>query len=203
MARLSAQATPIPETPPLHGTLTLAELGSVLTAGDLHDALWEWIFTVYRHRGHSGLRDPANPFLKSSPADIFERYLLHGGEVSFPTDPWRMVDFLSTKSRLLQDYGLNIDRRIYNSEALQELRSLVQRGAGARPRPLTVHYDRWDISRVYVRHPVERTWMMIPRVDPQQLAMPPCTELLHHAALAQTLRDCTFNGVTPTQGRYR
>lgn len=167
----------------------LAELGSVLTAGDLHDALWDWIFTVYRHREHSGLRDPANPLLKSSPADIFERYLQHGGEVGFPTDPWRMIDFLSTKSRLLQDYGLNIDRRIYNSEALQELRSLLQRGAGAKPRPLTVHYDRWDISRVYVRHPVERTWMMIPRVGPHQLAMPPCTELLHHAALAQTLRQ--------------
>lgn len=166
----------------------LAELGSVLTAGDLHDALWTWVLTVYRHRPHAGLFDPANPGLESSPADIYERYLTHGGAISFPTDPWRMLDFLSNKTLLLQDYGLNLHYRHYNSDALQDLRCTIQRGPGARAVKLTVFYDRSDISRVYLKHPVDQTWMMIPRTDPDRLTMPPCTEILHHAAVVQALR---------------
>jgi hypothetical protein len=166
-----------------------AEKRAVLTVGDLHDALWEYILTIYDHRTHSGLVDPDNPRVAATPAAIFERYMEIGGWIELPDDPLRLVDFLSVQQCRLQDYGINLHRRIYNSPELIELRGMTQRGTGRQPISLNVHYDRWDVSRIYVRHPTTNRWLCIPRWDPDGLAVPPHSELLSHAAIYSHDRD--------------
>jgi transposase InsO family protein len=163
------------------------EAAAVLTVGDLHDALWEYVLTIYHHRKHEGLRDPANPVLKTTPASAFERYIENNGDLHISRDPWRLTAFLSTAECSLQDYGINIGRRVYNSSELLALRGRFQQGRGRSPAKVTAHYDRWDVSKVYLRHPEDKAWLMVPRWNPEGLTLAPYSEALTSAAIAEHL----------------
>ncbi|WP_454227104.1 hypothetical protein [Propioniciclava flava] len=104
--------------------------------GDLHDALWSAFLGVYNNTEHHGLTDPLNPALRATPNQILENYLTVVGEVPVPTDPWRVIDFLSSEPRRLEDYGINLHGLVYQSDELMDLRQFVQPGLGS---PRTPH----------------------------------------------------------------
>lgn len=168
-----------------------------LTVGDLHDALWSFFLTTYNHTEHAGLRDPLNPALRPTPHQILENYLSVMGTIALPTDPWRATDFLSSEPRRLEDYGINLNRLVYQSDELMDLQTIVQAGIGRTGHLLDVRYDRYDLSRVFVQHPQTRHWLTVPLAGGAGQTIAPFGELLLHAAIDAT--DAGRRGLTQTQ----
>lgn len=149
---------------------------AMLTAADLHDALWEYILTIYHHSPHQGLADLHRSDRALTPAGVYTTSLQSGGWIEVPKDPYRGILAMSTARCLVQEYGLNVEGRRYNSEALHQLRSTLQRGVGTPARRLTVYYDRNDVSRVYARHPASGDWLCIHRAG-AEASLPPCSDM--------------------------
>lgn len=161
---------------------------ATLTAQDLRDALWDYVLEIYHWREHQGLADLHNSQTSLCPAGVFEAYLESGGEVTIPTDPYRLIQLLSSKKCLVQPYGININGRVYNNATLISLRQHLARGVGTAATPLLVFYDRWDVSRVYTRHPVNGEWLCIPRVGESPEARMPCSDAFDTAIRKQLIR---------------
>ncbi|WP_354588560.1 Mu transposase C-terminal domain-containing protein [Janibacter sp. UYMM211] len=161
---------------------------AALTAQDLRDALWDYILEIYHwqeHRGLTALHDSATPLC---PAGVFEAYLESGGEVTVPTDPYRLIQLLSSKSCTVNAYGVNIEGRVYNNATLVALRTHLARGVSGPARRLLVFYDRWDVSRVYTRHPITGEWLCIPRAGDTTDAQMPCSDMFDKAIRTQVIR---------------
>lgn len=168
---------------------------AVLTCADLQDMLWTWILTVYHNRPHQGLRDSRNPRLSASPNMVFDRHLLSGGHIEVSNDPYAPIQFLSDVRRKIGPSGIELHNRLFNSEALIEMRNRTQRGVGAKALEVTVYFDRWDLTRVYVRDQFDPTkWLCVPRQG-QTLARQPFSEGIHRYAIDDDLR-----GVKPITG---
>lgn len=163
------------------------EAEAALTCSDLQDMLWTWILTVHHDTPHSGLRDPAHPAIHVSPNMMFDRFVAVGGHIDVALDPFSVIGFLSAEQRDLQDDGLHIHNRTYVNDELLALRPSVQRGVAAAGRPLTVHFDRWDLSRVYVRHPFDNHWLCVPMATPAGTAIAPFSEALTRHAISTHL----------------
>lgn len=161
---------------------------ATLTAQDLRDALWEYVLEIYHWREHHGLTNLHNSETPLCPAGVFEAYLEAGGEVTLPMDPYRLIQLLSSKKCLVQPYGININGRVYNNATLVSLRQHLARGVGTPATPLLVFYDRWDVSRVYTRHPVTGEWLCIPRAGESPQARMPCSDAFDTAIRKQLIR---------------
>jgi hypothetical protein len=91
--------------------------------------------------------------------------------------------------RLLSPEGIRLHKVTYNSSELQQLRSVVMRGIGPRPVPLTIFYDRFDTTRIFLIHPVERHWMMVPRAIDRNGSVAPMSSLVRTHALRDMDQD--------------
>ena len=160
-----------------------------LTAHDLRDALWEYVLEIYHWREHDGLAALHDSETPLCPAGVFEAYLEAGGEVTVPKDPYRLIQLLTSKKCIVHPYGINIEGRVYNNASLVALRPRMARGVGTPAKPLLVFYDRWDVSRVYTRHPLTHEWMCIPRAGETREARMPCSDLFDKAIRKQLIRD--------------
>ncbi|WP_340537872.1 Mu transposase C-terminal domain-containing protein [Nocardioides sp. GXZ039] len=165
------------------------ELDAVLTPRDLADALWEYILGTYHHRVHKGLTRDLCSDVPLTPAGVYQTYLENGGWLTAPTDPYQFVKLMSSTTRLLQDYGITIDKNIYNSADLLALRPYVQRGLGKPAIPLTCFYDRYDITQIYLRHPANGRWISVPIVDRSRGTQAPYSEVV-----SQHLRETVLAG---------
>ena len=174
-----------------------AHRGAQLSVGDLHDALWSYFLGIYNKAEHGGLRDPRNPRLRSTPNQTLEEYLLTVGEVRLPTDPWRAIDFLSSEARLLQDYGVNLNGLVYQSDELMDLATFVQPGIASQGHLIEVRYDRYDLSRVFVQHPASLHWLTVPLRTPGGNTVAPFSEALLQAAIQRT--EAGERGLSPTE----
>lgn len=166
-----------------------AEQAALLSRSDLEDALWESIITIYHQRPHAGLLDPSGRPAQLSPVGVLEAYLSAGGALRVPDDPYRFLEFLPSVEVKLQDYGINLNRRVYNSAGLLECRQHLQRGVGAQSISLRIHYDPYDVSVIFVRHPLHRHWMAIPRAHSDGDSVAPYSQLVQSTLLAQQ-GDC-------------
>lgn len=169
------------------------ESRALLTVGDLQDAIWSYVLTIYHHRPHKELASPLHTRQKSTPAEAYQQYLDHGGWIPIATRWDRMISFLPREQRRVQEYGINFRNHIYNSAELVEIRQHVQRGVGTKAIPLTVYYDPYDVTRVFVRHPLIQKWLRIPMWDPMGLAMPPYSDVLTNVALERAMDSDTHH----------
>lgn len=161
------------------------EQRALLTAQDLHDALWEYVLTVYRWRPHRGLTESLESPVPLSPGEVFQNYVDHGGLIQVPDDPFRMITFLSSADCSVQPYGIRVEKRIYNSPELHQIRAYFQAGIGASRRKLTVFYDRFVTSHIYARNPATGSWLCIPRAGSSVTIERPWSELIGRHLLHQ------------------
>ncbi|MFJ6438456.1 transposase [Streptomyces sp. NPDC091416] len=127
---------------------------------ELEAIIREWAAVVYHCRPHVGLVDPGVPGLRLSPAAMFEHGMARAGYIEVPRDPNLAFEFLPTKWRTVQHYGVEIDRRRYRGAGLPDpgIRSPFDgpvRGAW----PFQVDPD--DITRIYFRNPATRSWHVL------------------------------------------
>lgn len=145
-----------------HACLTLKELERYLAT---------FIVDVYHQRVHSGINMP--------PAAKFEQGMGHVGKgrlkhhVRMPDDEQSfLISFLPSMTRTVQRYGVRIDNITYYSDILSQM---LEEGD---KRKFEIRRDPRDISKVFLWHPEDRQYYVLPYRD---ISQPPMTiwELKH------------------------
>ncbi|MFJ8307703.1 MULTISPECIES: Mu transposase C-terminal domain-containing protein [unclassified Streptomyces] len=125
---------------------------------DLQDLLDEWIVAGWQMRPHEGLRHPLTPDRPLSPNEAYAAMVAAAGYVPVTPTGEDYIEMLPALWRGINDYGVQIDYRTYNSSALAPYR---RRGSGvaAQRGAWEVHYDPYDLTRVWVRDHHKGGWI--------------------------------------------
>jgi transposase InsO family protein len=118
---------------------------------ELEAIIREWTATVYHCRPHSGLVDPGLAGMRMSPAAMFEHGLARAGYIEAPRDPHLGYEFLATRWRTIQHYGVEIDSRRYSGPILKDYgdKTSPYRRSGRNEWPFQVDPD--DVTRIFFR----------------------------------------------------
>jgi hypothetical protein len=140
---------------------------------ELETIIREWVATVYHCRPHADLVDPGLPKLRMSPAAMFQHGMERAGYIEVPRDPHLGYEFLATRWRTIQHYGVEIDSRRYSGQVLKEYGGKISpyrragKRAGKNEWPFQVDPD--DITRIYFRdnegHWHTLTWEHAPSLE--------------------------------------
>ena len=125
---------------------------AVWTIHQLRELLQEWI-VHWQNQPHDGLRDPLMPGKALSPNEKYAALVAAAGHVPIALSPDEYIELLPRHWRTINSYGIRINHRTYDSTELNPFRRRPS-GMGPDGRSWEVHYDPYDISRVWVRnHP--------------------------------------------------
>lgn len=136
---------------------------AALTLDQAQDLLDEWVATEWQRRPNYGLRTEwGNPRL--SPNAMYNHFVAFTGELRLPLTADTYIELLPAKRVAVHRYGINHDRRIYDSPSLDNLR---QRRA---PDPAgggkwEIHYNPRNIFHVWLRGPdgwIQAEWNHAP-----------------------------------------
>lgn len=125
-----------------------------LALSQLQELLEDWIAIEWQNRPHDGLIDPMLPGRSLTPNEMFRAYRRVAPEIHVPFGLTEFIGFLPAKTRTLQDYGINHERRVYQSDRLTDLRAAGAGGEGA-TRPCVIRYDPHNSMYVWVEHGAE------------------------------------------------
>jgi putative transposase len=125
----------------------------------LQDLLDEWLIAKWQNRPHDGLRDPLTPGQCATPNEKYAALVEVAGCVPVALSGEDYVELLPAVWRAINAYGVKINHRVYDDEALGELRRQPS-GVSARKDLWEVHYDPYDVSRVWVRNHRDGGWII-------------------------------------------
>ena len=129
---------------------------------ELQELLDEWIVAAWQNRPHDGLRDPAHPGTMFSPNEKYAALVETAGYVPVVAalSAADYVELLPATWRAINAYGVKISYRTYDDQALNPLR---HQRSGVRDRKdlWEVHYDPYDVSRVWVRDHWRGGWITL------------------------------------------
>jgi hypothetical protein len=125
---------------------------------ELESILREWVATVYHHRKHESLFDPALPAARMSPAQMYCHGIARAGHIEVPRDPQLAYEFLRVEPRTIQAKGVTRNKLLYKGDVLTKLSQMTSPYEGKFKNKWPIHVDPDDISRVYIRHPKTREW---------------------------------------------
>ena len=151
---------------------------------ELETIIAEWIAVVYHHRPLRGLVDPHVPGLELSPAMMFEHGVARAGYIEVPRDPDLGYEFLKVEYVPIHHYGVELNGCRYNGDGLDDFRETTSPYLGAARGRWPIHFDTDDISRVYFRHPDERSWHALDWEHRPMLDVPFSLEALEFARRA-------------------
>ncbi|MET8680705.1 transposase [Streptomyces sp. NPDC004647] len=151
------QALPGYKGPDIHSRGECPEDDAFFFLDELEAIIREWTATVYHRRPHSSLVDPGTPGLRMSPTAMFEHGMARAGYIEVPRDPNLAFEFLHTKWRTIQHYGVEIDRRRYSGPGIKEASSIKSPYDSPVKNGWPLQVDPDDITRIYFRDP-DRCW---------------------------------------------
>jgi transposase InsO family protein len=137
------------------------------TVGQLQDLLDEWLIAGWQHRPHDSLRDPFAPRKPLSPNDMYASLVASAGYLPLTLAAEDYLELLPIAWRTINDYGIRIDHRIYDSPDLGPWRR-QHSGIAAKRGLWEVHYDPYDLSHVFVRTTegwITVAWTHLPMVS--------------------------------------
>ncbi|MEU9452887.1 helix-turn-helix domain-containing protein [Streptomyces sp. NPDC048277] len=151
------QVLPGYKGPDIHSRGESPEDDAFFFLDELEAMIREWTAAVYHCRPHSNLVDPGLPGLRMSPAKMFEHGMARAGYIEAPRERDLAFEFLQTKWRTVQHYGVEIGRRRYSGPGLPEpgIRSPYD-GPVKNGWPFQADPD--DITKIYFRNPTTREW---------------------------------------------
>ena len=114
---------------------------------ELLDRIRQWISATYHRTPHSSLLDPGVPGLRMSPAQMFAHGIARAGYIEVPRDKYLALEFLDTKWRTIQPYGVEVDGRRYDGPGLYHDGRLSPYAGGKWP----VQVNPDDIDHAYFR----------------------------------------------------
>jgi putative transposase len=118
-------------------------------------------------RPHDALRDPVFPRRALSPNEKYAALVAAAGYLPVPLTGEDYLELLPVTWRVVNDYGIRIEYRTYDHADLAPWRR-QHSGITARKGLWEVHYDPYDLSRVFVRTPdgwVTAPWTHLPMVS--------------------------------------
>ena len=121
----------------------------------------------WQARPHDALRDPYFPRKALSPNDKYAALVAAAGHLPVTLTGEDYLELLPVTSRAVNDYGIQIDYRTYDAPGLGPYRR-QHSGIAARRGLYEVHYDPYDLTRVFVRTPdgwVTAPWTHLPMVS--------------------------------------
>ncbi|WP_256960252.1 transposase family protein [Streptomyces scabiei] len=122
----------------------------------LQEPRQEWI-VHWQNRPHDGLCDPLMPGKALSPNEKYAALVAAAGHVPVALGPQEYIELLPRCRRRINSYGIRLGHRTYDSAELNPFRRQPS-GAGPDGRSREVHYDPYDISRIWVRNHREGGW---------------------------------------------
>jgi hypothetical protein len=138
-----------------------AERGAVWSLAELSDLLDEWIVAVWQNRQHDGLRHPLTPGAALSPNEAYAALIEVAGYVAVPLGAEDYLELLPATWRVINAYGVKINHRTYDCDALNPYRRQDSGVASQRGR-WEVHHDPYDVTRVWVRNHHDGGWITVP-----------------------------------------
>ncbi|GAB2752394.1 Mu transposase C-terminal domain-containing protein [Kitasatospora kifunensis] len=150
---------------------------AVWSVADLQELLEEWIVAGWQMRPHEGLRHPFTPDRALSPNEAYAALVAAAGYVPITLSGEDYIELLPTHWRAIGDAGVQIDYRTYNSQELAPYRHAAS-GIAAKGDRWEVHYDPYDLTRVWVRDHHRGGWITVPWT--------------HHGLVRQPFADFTW-----------
>jgi hypothetical protein len=132
---------------------------AVWSLPELQDLLDQWLI-IWQTRPHDGLRDPLHPGRAFSPNEKYAALTETAGYVPLALSPDDYIELLPATWRAVNAYGIKISRRVYDGRELNSLR-MQHSGVTSRKGLHEVHYDPYDISRVWVRDHWNGGWITV------------------------------------------
>lgn len=132
---------------------------AVWTVPQLQDLLDEWLISGWQCRPHSSLRDPYFPRRAMSPNDMYASLVAAVGYLPLTLTGEDYLELLPVKWQAINDYGIRISYRTYDSPDLGPWRR-QHSGITAKKGRWEIHYDPYDLSQVFVRTPAG--WITVP-----------------------------------------
>lgn len=117
---------------------------------ELQGLLDEWIVAKWQNRKHDGLRDPSHPGRLFTPNEKYATLVEACGYVPVPLSGADYVELLPAEWRVVNDYGIRIKNRTYDSPGLGRMRR-QDSGVRAKRGLWEVHRDPYDVSQIWVR----------------------------------------------------
>ena len=171
-------------------TLRGSDVDAVWTVPDLQDLLDEWLLCGWQARPHDALRDPYFPRRSVSPNDKYAALVAAAGYLPLTLSGEDYLELLPVTWRAINDYGIRLDYRTYDSPGLGRWRR-QHSGVTAKRGLWEVHYDPYDLSQVFVR--TQEGWVTAPWTHLPMVAAPFADFTWRHARklAAQAGRDDT------------
>lgn len=122
---------------------------------ELEQIIREWVGTVYHHTKHDGLAVPQVPGASFSPLEMFEIGIAAHGGLLLPADPNLRYWFLDVRWRTIQHYGVEVDGRRYDGQALTPYRNRKSSQTGPQAGKWAIYVDRHDVRTAWFRDPAD------------------------------------------------
>jgi len=128
---------------------------------ELQSLLDEWIVTTWQNRPHTGLLDPVTPDQALTPNEKYASLVEAAGYVPVPLSADDYIELLPVTWHAINRYGIRRGKRTYDCRALNPYRR--QHSGTERKKGLwEVHYDPYDITRLWVRNHHDGGWITVP-----------------------------------------
>jgi hypothetical protein len=128
---------------------------------DLQELLDEWVVAGWQCRRHEGLRHPFTPDQPASPNEAYAALVAAAGYVPVALTGEDYIELMPADWRAIGDGGVQIDYRTYNCADLGPYRRMSS-GVTAKGGRWEVHYDPYDLSRIWVRNHHRGGWITAP-----------------------------------------
>lgn len=127
---------------------------------ELQELLDEWIVAAWQNRPHDGLRDPAAPGRAFTPNEKYTTLVESAGYVPVALCAEDYIELLPACWKAVNAYGVKLKYRTYDAAELNPLRRQPS-GVSARKNLWEVHYDPYDVSRVWLRNHHGTGWITL------------------------------------------
>jgi putative transposase len=148
-----------------------AEQEAAWSITELQDLLDEWIVAVWQNRPHDGLRHPLMPGKALTPNEQYAALAETAGYVPVPLSASDYIELLPVTWRTVNAYGIKVSNRKYDCADLNPCRH-QDSGVTARKGLWEVHYDPYDVTRIWVRNHHESGWITVPWTQLKAAAVP-------------------------------
>ena len=131
------------------------------TLPQLQEFFDEWVVCHWQNRPHEGLGDPLAPGRMFTPNERYSAMVKAAGYAPVALSADDYIELLPAEWRAITQYGVKIGHRVYDCKELVPHRR-QRSGLKSRHGLWEVHYDPYDITRVWVRNHKsdKREWMM-------------------------------------------
>lgn len=138
-----------------------ADQDAVWSITELQDLLDEWIVAHWQNRPHDGLGHPLSPGKTLTPNEQYAALIEVAGYVPVPLGTNDYIELLPATWRVINAYGIKISHRTYDCQALNPYRR-QHSGVTGHNGQWEVHYDPYDVTRIWVRNHHDGGWITVP-----------------------------------------